>query len=64
MKATERYVPVVLFIVLQKLILTVTLDENFYYDHSNENYSAIEYFPVVVQFVFASFCNMSLFIHF
>ena len=39
MKATEQYVPVVLFIMLYKVVLTfVTVDEIIWCDHSNEGY--------------------------
>ena len=39
MKATEQYFPVVLFIMLYKVILTVeSVDEILKYDHSNESY--------------------------
>ena len=38
-KATEQYVPVVLFIMLYKVLLTfVSVDEILKYDHSNESY--------------------------
>ena len=39
MKATEQYFPVVLFIMLYKVILTVeSADEILNCDHSNESY--------------------------
>ena len=39
MKATEQYVPVVLFIMLYKVALTFeSVDEILKYDHSNESY--------------------------
>ena len=39
MKATEQYVPVVLFIMLYKVVLTFeSMDEILKCDHSNENY--------------------------
>ena len=39
MKATEQYVPVVLFIMLYKVVLTSkTVDEILWCDHSNESY--------------------------
>ena len=39
MKATEKYFPVVLFIMLYKVILTFeSVDENLKCDHSNESY--------------------------
>ena len=39
MKATEQYVPVVLFIMLYKVVLTFeSVDEILKYDHSNESY--------------------------
>ena len=46
MKAIKQYVPVVLFITLQKVVLTFeSLDEILKCDHSNESYRAV-YFPV------------------
>ena len=42
MKATERYFPVVLFIMLYKVILTFeSVDETLKCDHSNESYWAV-----------------------
>ena len=42
MKATEQYVPVVLFIMLYKVVLTFkSVDEILKCDHSNESYCAI-----------------------
>ena len=42
MKATEQYVPVVLFIMLYEVVLTfASLDEILKCDHSNESYSAV-----------------------
>ena len=39
MKATEQYVPVVLFIMLYKVVLTFeSVDEILWCDHSNESY--------------------------
>ena len=39
MKATEKYFPVVLFIVLYKVVLTFEIvDEILKCDHSNESY--------------------------
>ena len=39
MKATEQYFPVVLFIMLYKVVLTVEIvDEILKFDHSNESY--------------------------
>ena len=39
MKATERYFPVVLFIMLYKVVLTFeSVDEILKCDHSNESY--------------------------
>ena len=39
MKATEQYVPVVLFIMLCKVVLTFgSVGEILKYDHSNESY--------------------------
>ena len=39
MKATEQYVPVVLFIMLYKVVLRFeSVDEILKYDHSNESY--------------------------
>ena len=42
MKATEQYVPVVLFIMLYKVVLTYeSVDEILKCDHSNESYLAV-----------------------
>ena len=42
MKATEQYFPVVLFIMLYKLVLTLKSgDEILKCDHSNKSYSAV-----------------------
>ena len=42
MKATEQYFPVVLFIMVNKVILTFeSEDEILKYDHSNESYWAV-----------------------
>ena len=42
MKATERYFPVVLFIMLYKVVLTfASVDEILKCDHSNESYWAV-----------------------
>ena len=42
MKATEKYFPVVLFIVLHKVVLTFeSVDEILKCDHSNESYGAV-----------------------
>ena len=42
MKATEQYIPVVLFILLCQLFLTFeSVDEMLKYNHSNESYSAV-----------------------
>ena len=42
MKATEQYVPVVLFIILYKVVLTFeSEDEILWCDHSNESYWAV-----------------------
>ena len=39
MKATEQYFPVLLFIMLYKVVLTVEIvDEILKFDHSNESY--------------------------
>ena len=39
MKATEKYFPVVLFIMLYKVVLTFEIvDEILWCDHSNESY--------------------------
>ena len=39
MKATEKYFPVVLFIMLYKVVLTFeSVDEILWCDHSNESY--------------------------
>ena len=48
MNATEQYSPVVLFIILYKVVLTVeSVDEILKCDHSNES-STEQYFPVVL----------------
>ena len=48
MKATEKYFPVVLFIMLYKVVLTFeSVDEILKCDHSNESYTE-KYFPVVL----------------
>ena len=42
MKATEQYFPVVLFIVLYKVVLTLeSVDGILKCDHSNESYGAV-----------------------
>ena len=42
MKAIEQYVPVVLFIMLYKVVLTFeSVDEILKCDHSNESYCAL-----------------------
>ena len=42
MNATEQYFPVVLFIMLYKIDLTVeSVDEILWSDHSNESYQAV-----------------------
>ena len=42
MKATEQFFPVVLFIMLYKVVLTVkSVEEILKYDHSNEGYWAV-----------------------
>ena len=42
MKATEQYVPVVLFIMLYKVVLSFEfVDEILKCDHSNESYRAL-----------------------
>ena len=47
MKATEQYFPVVLFIMVNKLVLTFkSVDEILKCDHSNE--ATEQYFPVVL----------------
>ena len=47
-KATEQYIPVVLFIILYKVVLTFeSEDEILKCDHSNESYTE-QYFPVVL----------------
>jgi len=44
MDATERYFPVVLFIILYKVALTFgPMDEILKYDHWNESYSAVPF---------------------
>ena len=48
MKATEKYFPVVLFIILYKVVLTFeTVDEILKCDHSNES-STWQYFPMLL----------------
>ena len=47
-KATEQYIPVVLFIILYNVVLTFeSEDEILKCDHSNESYTE-QYFPVVL----------------
>ena len=42
MKATEQYFPVVLFIMLYKVVLTIeSVDEILKCDHSSESYGAV-----------------------
>ena len=42
MKATEQYIPVLLFIMLYKVVLTFeSLDEILKCDHSNESYRTV-----------------------
>ena len=42
MKATEQYFPVVLFIMLYRMVLTLeSVDETLKCDHSNESYRAV-----------------------
>ena len=42
MKVTEQYSPVVLFIMLYKVVLTLeSVDETLNCDHSNESYGAV-----------------------
>ena len=49
MKATEQYFPVVLFIMLYKVVLTVKpLDEIVKLDYSNESYWAIHSYRAVI----------------
>ena len=44
MKATEQYFPVVLFIMLYKVVLTLeSVDEILQCDHSNESYEEVLY---------------------
>ena len=50
MKATERYFPVVLFIMLYKVVLTFAyVDEILKFDHQLK--ASEQYFPVVVVFI-------------
>ena len=50
-RATERYFPVVLFIMLYKIILTFAImDEIQWCDYSNESYSAVLFFGTVRMF--------------
>ena len=46
MKATEQYVPVVLFILYKVILTFESVDEILKCDHSNESYE--QYFPVVL----------------
>jgi len=40
--STEQYLPVVLFIILYKVVVTFeSVDEILKYDHSNESYRAV-----------------------
>ena len=49
MKATEQYFPVVLFIMLYKVVLTVKpLDEIVKLDYSNESYWVIHSYRTVI----------------
>ena len=42
MNATEQYIPVVLFIMLSKVVLTLeSVDEILKCDHSNESYGTV-----------------------
>ena len=51
MKATERYFPAVLFIVLYKIFLTFeTVNEIFKCDRTNENRRAIKQYSRLVLF--------------
>ena len=51
MKATEQYFPVVLFIMLYKVVLTLeSVDEILKCDHSNESSSLILYPLVLLNF--------------
>ena len=43
MKATEQYVPVVLFTILYKVVLTSELVDEILCNHSNESYWAVLY---------------------
>ena len=48
MKATEKYFPVVLFIMLYKVVLTFeSVDEILWCDHSNKSYCAVLSFDTV-----------------
>ena len=42
LKATEQYFPVVQFVMMNKMVLTVeSVDKILEYDHSNESYGAV-----------------------
>ena len=64
MKATKHYFPVVLFIMLNKVVLTFesVRDEILKWDHSNESYQAgLSYHGVlffnIYKFNFSLFCT-------
>ena len=48
MKTTEQYLPLLLYIILQKVVLTIaSVDELLKCDHSNESYRATLYYGTV-----------------
>ena len=48
MKSTEQYFPVVLFIMLYEVVLTLeSVDETLKYDKSNESYRAVLVFYAI-----------------
>ena len=56
MKATEQYFPVVLFIMLYKVVLTLdSVDEILECDHSNESYWAVLSFFIMLYKVVLNF---------
>ena len=56
MKATEQYFPVVLFIMLYKVVLTLdSVDEILECDHSNDSYWAVLSFFIMLYKVVLNF---------
>ena len=65
MKATEQYVPVVLFIMLYKVVLTFEpVDEILHCDHSNESYWAVLSFGTVYYAVRGDVFNIIPFVYY